>query len=73
MSPNYTERPRKEIVTICLDVEQFKLLKKVLDIEGSSSRSELIRKIIDQYLLDYWKMLRTLDLLTDEQKRVMRE
>jgi len=65
--------PRKEIITICLDVKQFKLLEKVLNVEQSSSRSELIRKIIDQYLLDYWKMLRTLDLLTDEQKKVMRE
>ena len=65
--------PRKEIISICLDVKQFKLLEKVLNVEQSSSRSELIRKIIDQYLLDYWKMLRTLDLLTDEQKKVMRE
>lgn len=67
------KRPRKEIITICLDVEQFKLLEKVLDVERSSSRSELIRKIIDQYLLDYYKMLKVMNMLTPEQRRIMRD
>ena len=62
-----------QVTTINLFKNQLKIIDKIKEAGFSSSRSELIRKILDQYLRDYYKMLKNMELLTPEQIKIMGE
>ena len=70
---DYDIKERSKIITICLYNKQLKMIDKILQAGFSNSRSELIRKILDQYLRDYYKGLRSMELLTLEQIRIIGE
>ena len=75
MSTKSWEEPKQVYKTICINVfeSQSKTIDKIVKLGMSSSRSALIRKIIDRYVWDYYKMLKSMDLLTPEQIRIMGE
>ena len=72
---NYDENKKEplQVTTINLFKKQLKIIDKIKEAGFSSSRSELIRKILDQYLIDYVKRVEMLDLLTLEQIKIMGE
>ena len=78
MSPkswNYKEeeKPKGYVMSFVMHKKQGKLIDKILTNGFFASRSQLIRSILDQYLLDYVKRMEMLDLLTPEQIRIMGE
>ena len=60
-------------ISINLFPHQIRFLEKVVASGYFSGRSVLIRKLIDQYLAGYFKMLKAMDLLTPEQIKIMGE
>ena len=70
---SWEDDKRMKIITICLFPQQLKALDKITKIGYSHSRSELIRKILDQYLGDYYKSIKAMELLTPEQIKIMGE
>ena len=67
------EKPESFVMSFVIHKRQCILLDKILDNGFFSSRSQLIRTILDQYLIDYIKRIQMLDLLTPEQIRIMGE
>ena len=67
------EKPESFVMSFVIHKKQAKLLDKIVNNGYFSSRSQLIRTILDQYLLDYIKRVEMLDLLTPEQIRIMGE
>ena len=43
------------------------MLNKLVNAGHSPNRSELLRRIFDSYLADYYKMIKTFQVLTPEQ------
>ena len=67
------EKPESFVMSFVIHKKQGKLLDKIVANGFYSSRSKLIRTILDQYLIDYIKRIQMLDLLTPEQIRIMGE
>ena len=75
MSTKSWEEPKQVFKVVCINVfdGQLKIIDKIVKLRMSSSRSALIRKILEQYLIDYIKRIQMLDLLTPEQIKIMGE
>ena len=67
------EKPESFVLSFVIHKKQGQLLDKIVGNGFFSSRSQLIRTILDQYLIDYIKRIQMLDLLTPEQIRIMGE
>ena len=70
---DYEEHETGHSITIHLYKKQLKIIDKIKEVGFSSSRSELIRKILDQYLRDYYNSLCGMELLTPEQIKIIGE
>lgn len=62
-----------ENLSIILFKHQREALNKIIEIRYSNSLSALIRKIIDQYIFDYVRVVRTFNVLTPEQLKIVGE
>ena len=62
-----------ENLSIILFKHQREALNKIIEIRYSNSLSALIRKIIDQYIFDYIRVVRTFNVLTHEQLKIVGE
>lgn len=60
-------------MSIVLYKHQREALDKIVSMGYSNSLSQLVRKIIDQYVFDYVKVIRTFDILTPEQLKIIGE
>lgn len=68
--------PRKDNtqnMSIVLYTHQREALDKIIEAGYSNSLSQLVRKIIDQYIFDYVKVIRTFEVLTPEQLKIVGE
>ena len=70
---DYDIKPESFVMSFVIHKKQLALLDKILNTGFYTSRSALIRTILDQYLIDYLKMIKMFDLLTPEQIRIMGE
>ena len=68
---NYGENMKQ--VIFYLQPSQIKYLNKIVTSGIVPNRSELIRRIIDKYLFDYYKMIKTFEILTPEQIKTIGE
>ena len=68
---NYSEK--MEQVIFYLQPSQIKYLNKIVASNLVPNRSELIRRIIDKYLFDYYKMIKIFEILTPEQLKAIGE
>ena len=64
---------RMQHISVNFYKHQIKAIEKVVEAGYSCNRSELIRKIVDQYLEDYFKLMKVMELLTPEQIKIMGE
>lgn len=60
-------------MSIVLYRHQREALDKIIEAGYSNSLSQLVRRIIDQYVYDYTKLIRTFDILTPEQIKIIGE
>ena len=60
-------------ITVVVYKHQKEALDKIIALGYSNSRSALVRKIIDQYIHDYIKVVRTFEVLTPEQLKIIGE
>ena len=58
-------------ISIGLHCYQDSLLNKMVEAGMSFSKGEVIRKLIDRYLDDYFKMLKIYEILTPEQIKIL--
>lgn len=68
----YEEKPCR-VTTVNIFKHQIKLIDKIIDAGFYNSRSAFIRRIIDMYLVDYYKMMKTWEVLTPEQLKIVGE
>ena len=47
------------------------LIEKILSSGDFKSRSEFIRRILDMYLHDYYRMIKVFEILTPEQLKLL--
>lgn len=70
---SWEEGKRLRITTINLYPHQVRMLDKIIEAGFSANRSELIRRILDNYLQDYYERMKAFELLTPEQIKIMGE
>ena len=70
---SWQEGERLTITTINLFPYQLRTLDKIIKAGYSSNRSLFIRRMLDQYMHDYFKMMKAFELLTPEQIKIMGE
>lgn len=70
MSKNVKKKKLK-IVTFNISQIQLDMLDKLVNLGHSPNRSELLRRIFDSYLVDYYKTVRTFEVLTPEQIKII--
>ena len=62
-----------KIISITLYNRQLDALDKVVEAGYSNNRSLLIRKIIDNYIRDYVRIIRIFEILTPDQIKILGE
>lgn len=60
-------------MSIVLYKHQREALDKIVAMGYSNSLSQLVRKILDQYLFDYVRVVKTFNILTLEQLKIIGE
>ena len=60
-------------MSIVLYKHQRDALDKIVSMGYSNSLSQIVRKIIDAYVFDYVKVIRTFNVLTPEQLKIVGE
>ena len=70
---SWEEGKRLKITTINLYPYQIKMIDKIIEAGYSSNRSLFIRRMLDQYMHDYFKTMKAFELLTPEQIKIMGE
>ena len=66
-SINFKEEHTMETICICLPPKTVKIINKIVESGCVPSRSELIRTIILQYLANYNGLIKTFEMLTQDQ------
>ena len=60
-------------MSVVLYKHQREALNRIVKLGYSNSLSALVRKIIDQYIFDYVRVVRTFKVLTNEQLKIIGE
>ena len=70
---SWEDEKRLKITTINIYPRQVKMIDKIIKAGYTANRSLFIRTLLDQYMYDYFKMMKAFDMLTPEQIKVMGE
>ena len=58
---------KRSMIMFYVSPKQLEMLNKIVDSNVVKNRSELLRRILDKYLLDYWELVKGFKVLTHEQ------
>ena len=70
---SWEDDKRLKIITINIYPHQVKFIEKIIEVGYATNRSLFIRRILDQYMYDYYKMMKAFELMTPEQIKIMGE
>ena len=65
------KKEKLKIVSFNISQVQLSMLDKLVNAGHSPNRSELLRRIFDSYLFDYYKIIKTFEILTPEQIKII--